>query len=389
MMVNSLRSVVVFAIISLLTACGTVNEWLSDDDLEALPSELVEFTPEFEPKIAWSVDTGGGTDSDYNDLAAWLQGDMIVAIDYEGEVTSLTAETGRRIWETDLDVPVATGVGGGNGLILVGTQEGEIIALDERNGKVVWQRRLSSEVLAPPKAANEVVVVRTSDGRLTGLSVKDGEILWNYQRVVPLLSLRGAGTPVLADDKVIAGYDNGKLVALSIFDGKVVWEKSVAVPRGRTELDRLVDIDSEPVVKNGIVYVVAYHGNIAALSLDDGDILWSREMSSRSGLDVAVGDAIYVSDDSSYVWALQDGNGDALWRQTRLLRRTITAPAIVGQNVIVGDFDGYVHWISREDGRFVARYQITDEAIRSKPIVQNDLVYINATDGTLTAIRIQ
>jgi outer membrane protein assembly factor BamB len=193
----------------------------------------------------------------------------------------------------------------------------------------------------------------------------------------------------LADDKVVAGYANGKLVALAISDGKVIWEKNIAVPRGRTELDRIVDIDAEPVIKNGIVYVVAYHGNIAAVSLDSGRLIWQREASSKSGLDAAVGDSVYLSDDVDYVWAFQDGTGDALWRQTRLLRRKITAPIIVGDNVLVGDFEGYVHWLSRNDGRFVARLQVADDAIRSKPLVVDSLAYITAVDGTLTALRIQ
>ncbi len=203
------------------------------------------------------------------------------------------------------------------------------------------------------------------------------------------MSLRGASAPVLADDKAIAGYANGKLVALSIIDGKLMWERSVAVPRGRTELDRLVDIDSDPVVMNNTVYVVAYHGRLVALSLDDGTILWAHDMSSRSGLDVAVGDAVYVSDDEGNVWALQDGSGDSLWRQTRLLRRKLTAPVVVGDDVIVGDLEGYVHWISRQDGRFTARVKVADTAIRSKPVVSDNLVFVMAADGKLTAFRIK
>lgn len=384
-----LHLTIVLVMILALSACGTISGWLTEDVYEAPPAELVEFEAEFSPKIAWSVDTGGGTgDNDYSDLAAWLQGDMIVAIDYEGDVTSYDLKTGHKLWRVDLDVPVAAGAGGGDGLILVGTQEGEVIAVDEANGELRWQIQLSSEILTPPKAAMGVVVVRTSDGRMSGLSATDGTVLWGYQLAVPLLSLRGASALVLADDMVIAGYANGKLVALSIVDGKVIWEKRVAVPRGRTELDRLVDIDAEPVIRHGMVYAVAYHGQIAALDLASGRKLWTRDMSSRSGLDARDG-AVYVSDDSDYVWGLQDGSGDALWRQTRLLRRQITAPVVVGNNVIVADFEGYVHWISREDGRFTARLEIAADAIRSKPVVKDGLVFITGTDGTLTALHIQ
>lgn len=386
---NLLRISFVLAAISMLTACGTVSGWLTEEVYEAPPEELVEFSPEFQVVTAWSVDAGDGTDDPYSDLAVWIQGEMIVAVDYEGDVSSYDLQTGNNLWQTELEVPVIAGAGGGEGLILIGTQEGEILALNELSGELLWKHQLSSEVLAPPKAAMGVVVVRTADGRMSGLSISDGSVLWGYQRAVPLLSLRGASAPVLAEDKVIAGYANGKLVALSLVDGKVIWEKSVSVPRGRSELDRLVDIDSEPVVIDGRVYVVAYNGQLASFDLATGRKLWSRDMSSHSGLDVTPADAVYVTDDSSYIWALQDGTGDALWRQTRLLRRKVTAPTIVGDYVVVGDFEGYIHWIAREDGRFVARVEISDHAIRSKPVVRNDVVYITASDGRLTALRVQ
>jgi len=383
------RLVITGLFISVLTGCGAVSNWMEGDVYEAPATELTEFTIEFEPKLVWSTDTGDGTGDDYSDLATWLQGDMAIAVDYEGKVTSFDAQTGKQLWTTDIDKHIATGAGGGNGLVLVGSSEGDIVALDETTGVIKWQQKLSSEILSPPKAAMDVAVVRTADGRMTGLNVTDGQVLWTYQRAVPLLSLRGASEPVLVEDKVITGYANGKLVALSISDGTVIWEASVAVARGRSELDRIVDIDSAAVIKNDVVYVVTYNGRLAALSLESGRILWAREMSSRSGLDVDSGDAVYVSDEFDYVWALQDGSGDALWRQTRLLRRKVTAPAIVGDYIIVGDFEGYVHWMSRADGHFVTRVRVADEPIRSKPVVKDDLVYITATDGTLSTFRIQ
>ncbi len=370
-----------------LSGCGTVKGWLAEESHELPPTELVEFTTEFTPVKLWSTDTGGGSDSDYSDIAVWLQSEMAVVVGYEGDVSAYNAATGKRLWQASLDVPVITGAGGGEGLILIGTQEGEIFALDETNGDLLWQQQLTSEVLAPPKAAKGVVVARTADGRMRGLSASDGTVLWNYQRKVPLLSLRGASAAVVADDKVIAGYANGKLVALAIQSGQVIWEKSVAVPRGRSELERLVDIDSEPVIKDGIVYAVAYHGQVAAFDLESGQKLWSRDMSSRSGLDVAESGTIYISDDADYVWALQ--GRDALWRQTRLLRRKLSAPVVAGNQVVVGDFEGYVHWISRDDGRFVARTNISKSAIRSKPVVKDGIVYVLANDGELTAFKVQ
>ena len=383
------KSLTILTLSASLIACGAkLPSWMIDDKIVLPPSELVDFEEEFEPDVVWSEDVGDGAKTDYTDLSPWLQNGAVVAVDQQGEVNSYQTADGDLNWQIKLEVPVVAGPGGGDGLILIGTQQGEVIALDESTGKFKWRIRLTSEVLTPPKAAYGVVVARTADGRMSGLSAMDGSVLWNYQRAVPLLSLRGASPPVIYDDRVIAGYANGKLVALSISDGKVIWEQSVAVSRGRTEIDRLVDIDSEPVIKYGRVYVVAYHGNVAAIDIASGQKIWSREMSSKAGLDVDPDVAVYVSDEDSYIWALQDGSGDGLWRQTDLLRRRATAPAIVGDYVIVGDIEGYVHWLSREDGRFVSRMRLAKSAIRSKPIVKDDLVYIIAVDGTLAAVRV-
>ena len=383
------KKLVLLGFILMLTACsGKVPDWLISDDLVLPPAELIDFEAEFEPEVVWSKDVGAGAKNEYSELRALLQNGNLIAVDQNGEVNSYDGLTGQLNWQIELEVPVVAGPGGGEGLILVGTQEGEVIALNENNGEFIWRIRLTSEVLTPPRAALGVVIARTSDGRMSGLSVSDGEELWNYQRSVPLLSLRGAGPPALIDDKAIVGYANGKLVALSISDGKVIWEQSVAVSRGRTEIDRLVDIDSELVIKGNRVYAVAYHGNLAALDVGTGRLLWKREMSSRAGIDVSENEAVYVSDENNYVWAIQDGSGNGLWRQTELLRRNITAPVIVGEYVIVGDLDGYIHWVSREDGRFVARMRLSNDAIRSKPVIGDGLVYISAIDGTVAAIRI-
>lgn len=388
MKVNQLKFLFAGVALLALSGCGTVKEFFADDSYEAPPTELTEFEAEFEPKTLWSTGTGDGANTEYANLAPWLQGDFIFTVDHEGDVRSHNAESGRREWRTQLDFPVATGVGGGEGLIVVGSQSGEVVALDEISGEELWRQRLSSEVLAPAKVGSDKVIVRTADGRLTALSATDGNIMWNYQRAVPLLSLRGVSSPMIDGQTVLAGYDNGKLVALSLNDGKVIWEKSVAVPSGRTELERLVDIDADPVIHDGVIYAVAFQGNLAALDIDTGQSLWDREMSSTSGIAVAAKDAIYVSDDESYLWAVADGTGDSLWRQTLLLRRNISAPVIAGDYVVVGDFEGYLHWVARSDGRFVARQRLDKTGIRSQPVVRDGVLYAMTTGGKLSAIRI-
>jgi len=371
-----------------LSACSTVGDWFADESYEEPPEPLTEFTSEISPKILWDKGVGDSAGDRKLELSSWWQNNKIFAVDHEGEVTALNAETGREIWDADLDLNVVTGIGGGMNMVYVGSDKGVVVALNEADGKELWRTQLTSEVLAPVTSANDVVVSRTSDGRVSGISAQDGKILWSYQRAVPLLSLRGAGRPVITGNEVIAGYDNGKLVALSLNDGKVLWENSIAIPRGRTELERLVDIDADPVVIDDTVYVVTYQGQLAAVDINSGRVLWSRDMSSQIGLDAAYHDAVYVTDDEGYVWAVQDGSGDALWRQTRLLRRQATAPAIAGNYIVVGDFEGYIHWIARDDGRFVSRQQVSDGPIYCKPLVINGVVYITAADGSITALRV-
>lgn len=371
--------------LSSLTACAS---WFTDEDTTTPPTELTEYALEFSPDVVWDTSAGDGAGETSNELASYWQNDKLYAVDYEGEVYAFNAESGKKLWDEELDVEVVTGVGGGMGMVFVGSKKGLLFALDAETGEQRWQTQLSSEILAPPTAANGVVVTRTSDGRVSGVAADTGTVQWSYQRNVPLLSLRGAGAPVIADDVVIAGYDNGKLVALSIQDGKVLWEKSIAVPRGRTELERLVDIDADPVVINDTIYVVTYQGNLSAVDIYSGQILWSREMSSTTGLDAIPGEAIYVTDDEGNVWAIQDGSGDALWRQTKLERRQTSAPAVVGDYIVVGDLEGYLHWIAREDGRFVSRKQVADAPILAKPLVKNGLIYITAADGSITAVRV-
>jgi outer membrane protein assembly factor BamB len=338
--------------------------------------------------VIWETDGGDGAGETGNALRLWYQEGVLVSVDHEGEVLAVQADTGRRIWEQELDATVITGVGGGMDMIYVGTQQGDVVALSLAEGQEKWRSRLTSEVLARPIAEDNVVVVRTSDGRLTGLSAENGERLWSYQRNVPLLSLRGASAPLISEDKALVGYDNGKLVALSLNDGKVTWEKNIAVPRGRTELDRLVDIDADPVVKDGTVYVVTYQGSAAAVDLSSGEVLWRRDMSSQLGLDVVPYDAVYITDEDGYIWSVQDGTGDALWRQTRLIRRLVTAPSVVGDYLVVGDFEGYLHFLSRDDGRFVSRIQFSKSAITSQPVVVGNTVFANDVEGRMIGIQV-
>ena len=387
---NAVQYKIIFYLIFLvLTGCtGKLPEWLKSDDLVVKPAELIPFEHQLEPKILWSSQVGQGNNRSYNIVQPLLTTTSVVTVDYRGNVYNTEKSSGKRLWKLALNIPVATSAGGNDKFLFIGSQEGELITLDTKTGRYLWRAQLSSEILTPPQVNEEIVIVRTSDGKISAFSVQTGNIIWQYERAIPLLSLRGDSTVSIEENMVIAGYANGRLVALSLPDGNVIWEKTISLPRGRTEIDRLADIDATPVIQNGLIYTVAYQGNLSVLELYTGRQVWSRELSSTVGLDVAEDGTVYITDDQSYVWAIQADTGNGLWRQTSLSRRKVTTPAIAGDYIIVADLDGYIHWLSKKDGRFIARQKIAEEAITSQAVIAQSQMFILSQDGQLTAIAI-
>lgn len=371
-----------------LAGCAVLRDYLPEPDTSEPPMELVDIVPEITVENLWSAEVGEGTKSRYIELPPLVLNDKVIATDYQGQVSAFDAVTGDLLWEAELNLPITGGPGGSDGLVVLGTENALVVALNVTDGSIAWKSSVSSEILSAPEIAEGVVIVRAVNGQIYGLDARDGSRLWVYQHSVPVLTLRGVGDPVIVDGKVIVGLANGKLVALSLKDGQLLWERTIAVPKGRTELDRLVDIDSEPVVYGGYLYTIAYNGRIAAVWLGDGDILWTREMSSHAGLGVDK-DAVYVTDAEGYIWALDRRTGGSLWRQSKLLRRQATAPVPYKDYVVVGDFAGYVHWIAKEDGHFAGRIQVADKGIASPPVIANDILYTYSIGGRLKAIRVQ
>lgn len=368
-----------------LTGCATVSGWFADEPAEP-PTPLAEITPSLEVRTVWSTDVGGGHSGRTLALVPQVGGDRVFAATARGRVVALDASSGSTEWRTEVDAPLSAGPGVGGGVVVVGSVDGDVFALQADTGSVRWRTRVSSEVLAPPAVGRGVVVVRTVDGRLHGLDVKSGNRLWLYENPVPLLTLRGTGAPTLTRELAIAGFDGGRLVALLAQDGRPVWEGRLAAPRGRSDLERMVDIDSAPVVAGDTVYAVALHGMVAALEVTTGKPRWQREMSSHAGL--AVDDRlVYVTDDKGHVWALDRFSGRALWRQEKLAHRGVTAPAALGPYVVVGDFEGYLHWLRREDGELAARQRVDKSGFDAAPLAARGVLYAYGRGGTLAALR--
>lgn len=324
------------------------------------PVKLKPVKNAFVIKRIWQNDLGDGAGENYLKLRPVLENNILYTVDFHGLATAYDYHQQSILWQVKLKVPASTSLTLDKDLLLLGSSDGDVVALSKADGHIVWHTHVSSEVLAPPSEAKGRVIVRCVNGMLYALSRKDGKQLWSLEQTTPALTLRGTSAPVISGDIVISGFDNGRLLAVNLETGKILWETAISIPRGRTDLERMVDIDANPiVVQDDVVYAVSYQGRLAAVQLGSGRILWTRDINSYNGMAV---DAyrIYLVDDQSQVWALDRQNGATLWKQDALLRRSLTRPVLQNQYVIVADFDGFIHWLRRDNGKLVARLRLND-----------------------------
>lgn len=367
----------------ILSACGG-SKVVHDP-----PSPLPDFTSEAQVQEIWSAGVGGVTGTLPVRLQTRLDGNAIYAADMRGRVTALAADTGQRLWETNLGLVVTGATGVGEGLVIVGGQKGQVVALNREDGKQAWSATVSSTVMSPPVAHAGVVVVQTVDGKLTGLAVADGKRLWVYERSEPALSLIGTGAPIVVDDFILSGFASGKIVALNIKDGHALWEFTVSLPRGRNEVDRMVDVDAPLLIVRDTLYAASYQGKIAAMDMrSGGKLLWTRDVSTYTGMDAGRGN-IYLSDDKGHVLALDQATGASVWKQDKLRGRILSAPTYINGYVVVGDYQGYLHWLSAEDGHFVARHRVGSDAVTARGIASVQTLYATNQGGTLAALQLR
>ncbi len=384
------RLTILLGTIILLGGCGSMDplKLLEDEANVDPPAELVELNNSINVKKLWSTSVGAGSEEARVKLVPFVNGGRIYVANRDGFIKALDSSNGRVIWSVEKEgLEISGGPGAGEGLVLVGTSNGEVLALSQQDGSEVWRSRVSSEVLSVPKAAQGMVLVHTVDGKLYALKVSDGSVAWMYDRSIPVLTLHGSSSPIISGTKVICGFASGKLIAFDIDSGQQYWEATIAVPSGRSELERMVDIDGDPVVQTGIVYVATYQGQLAAVSEETGDVIWRRELSSYAGLGVDY-QYLYVSDAEDMVWSIDPKNSSSMWKQEKLHGRKLTAPAVLGNYIVVGDFEGYLHWLSPEDGRMLARTRVGESAITTPPIIDGDVAYVLGDGGELAAITV-
>lgn len=373
----------------LLSGCGTMadpREWFSGSDPALEPAELSDFSPSLQPVVLWSADVGKGS-VHYNRLLPAVSDGRVYTLDAEGLLQARQADSGALLWQVETGLPTSAGPGVGDGLLVVGTAEGQVVAFDAESGAERWRRELSSEVLAVPAIGQDKVVVHTADGKLFGLDAAGGEKRWVYNHKAPVLTLRGGSSPVISGSTVFCGLSGGKLVALALDSGLVEWEGHVSIPTGRSDLERMVDVDADPLVYSGTVYSVAYQGDVVALGEGSGKVFWKRKLSAYNNMAVNW-QQLAVSDAQGFVWSLDPDTGSARWRVEELRNRELSAPALMGDHVVVGDLEGYLHWLSANDGSFTARLKVSGDPIIAPPVMTEEHLYVLSSDGKLTALRL-
>ena len=345
------------------------------------PTPLAPISATLTPRAAWTVQVGKSGDFTFRPE---IEGGRVYAASADGTVTILEGSTGRVVGKAETRKKLSGGVEVGAGKVLTGTTKGEVVALD-LDGKAAWTTSVAGEVIAPPSVAGKTVIARTADGRIFGLSLEDGKRRWVYQRPTPALLLRSEAGVLAVGRDAVAGYPNGKLIALDVEDGKLTWEVTVSLPRGSTELERIADIAGLPVVEGGTVCAAAFQGKVACFDIQSRNLLWSRDLSSSRAL---ARDAkhLYLVDDAGAVHALDKASGASVWKQDKLQYRRVTQPVPFQGKVAVGDFEGFVHVLSPDDGALVGRLA-TDGSRILAIVPATDGLLVQTEKGSLSLVR--
>ena len=373
-----LKSCIAALLILLLAGCS------SDKEPQVKPSSLVNFKSSAKFEVRWKQSVGK---MGYNVLLPVIAGESVFAANDKGVIKRFDLSSGKQLWRIDNGFAISGGVGAGDGLVLVGGGKGDVAAYEEATGQLRWKSKVSSEVLSAPMLADGVVVVRTGDGRIAGLNSQDGKRLWLYERATPALVARSNAGVTIRNDIVYAGFAAGKLAAIGLHNGVIVWEASVSQPRGNTELERVSDITSLPIVDDSQVCAVAFQGRLACFDAERGGSLWTRDLSSDKGLTMSR-KYLFLADTTGGVLALDKLSGSSYWKNDQLFLRGTTAPLALDNYLLVADFEGYLHALSRDDGSFIARFRTDGSVIRSAPVVAGDGFIVQTSDGGLYSLAI-
>lgn len=369
------RIIILIVLFSFCAACSNIEP-------PPMPAALTSFAPQMTIRNIWVERVGGGLAPGYLKFSpAFANGKIFIAC-ADGTIKALDDATGKPLWRSEERGDLSSGVALNDQMLFVGTRSGHLLALRQVDGKLVWRANLPSEVLATPVATNDKVIVRTTDGKLLAFATQTGAPVWSYINPEPPLILHSSSSPKIFDDMLITGFSSGELVALDVNSGSLIWKLQVAISQGRYTMDRMVDIDADPVISHGVAYIAAYQGNVAAVQLNTGKLLWQHELSSYAGLTVDE-NKVYVTSTDSTIFAFARADGKLLWQQKALLNRGVSAPCVVKNAVVVGDAEGYLHVMDAHSGSFIARAKISGDAIVTQPVMRNDFIYVVDVRGSV------
>lgn len=384
-----LRNTIFASVLSLTTLLSGCSLFSDDDAVKVSPLPKVNNT--LKVKKSWSTSVGDGVGENYSLLRPAYMDDMIFAADRFGVVKALNAQDGKQIWKISLankaglfsfatTALLSGGVTAIDGNLYIGSESAEVYSLNAKDGAINWQTTVAGEVLARPVVSDNFVLVHTSNGFLQALDQADGSIKWTVNLDVPPLSLRGLSTPAVAHGAAIVGGDNGRITAVFIERGQLIWQERISQPTGVTEIDRLSDVDMTPVISDNVVYAIGYNGELTALDLRSGQILWQRAFGSVNDF-IIDNNQLFFVDQTDRVIAINLASGASLWTQSDLLHRQLTAPILFQGYIIVGDSEGYLHWLDRETGNFVNQLHVNGSGLLSAPQIMNNNLVVQARNG--------
>lgn len=368
------------------------------------PMELSGFKETAKLKEVWSTDVGAGQGIGLTQLTPAIDGEKIYTVDHEGIVTALNRQKGSRLWsknvtkdltgvsgkvvhffkDKDLNHSITGGISYADGMLYIGNYAGEVIALSAANGKEVWRKQIKGEISSVPQSNGQVVAVQTMNGKMFVLDAKSGADMWFFENPPPVLTLRGSAAPLVLDTAIYAGFANGRLMAFNPANGLILWEQRMAVPKGRSELDRMVDIHASPLLKDGILFVGTYQGRIAAVARGTGSSVWGIDGSTSEMLS-ASDDKLFVSQSDGRVAAYSLTSGEQLWQNEKLLRRRLGGPQVFGEYVAVVDFEGYMHVLNQSNGELAARDRVDRKGVRAPMLTDGKTLYVYGNGGSLMA----
>ncbi len=375
------RSLLLLAVLGALVACTSKDKKIDQ------PVKLTDIAnPTVRVQRLWSGSVGGGGKKLRLGLGLASADNRLFAAGRDGDVVAFDLKSGKQIWRSKTDLALTGGTGSGSGVVVVGSADGVVVALAADNGAQRWRANVKGEILSSPAVSERDVIVRTVDGKLHALSIENGSEVWTSDQQIPRLTLRGVSTPVVARDMALAGFDNGRVLAVNLADGQTVWDAPVSPAHGRTELERLNDIDAAVKVVGDDVFVVGFQGRAAMLALDSGQIWWARDVSSYRGVDVDDSN-VYVSTSKGELVAMSRRSGAEVWRDESLKFRSLSAPSVVDDFVAVADLEGYVHWFDRATGTPAGRAKTAGDRVSNAPLAVNGVLYVISDKGDLTALR--